>query len=290
MKTFISHPFYGQTDSFQAISNTFRYYKNHFFPLFIISLVTNAFTYYIANRIVLFENLQPPKDPQWVKAAFISNEHIAWIIGAIIIYTLGYLTIVYYTVYQSKSHRLPFLKLIKNAILQYYGRFLIVLVLSTTILVFGTFIGIIFFFIGIIFTFFYFSTVLLPAMPILIAEGTMPFDSIVRSFRLTHQDFMNALGSWLIFLLFLIIISLFLSFIVMLPNIFNIMSTLFSEGGLEQFFKDGFIYGSQTGIGSHIAQVITSSLLYPLFPIFTVALYFKLKFKEETYIVSSSYL
>jgi len=152
------------------------------------------------------------------------------------------------------------------------------LILSIIILFAGVFIGIFAIIIGSIVAMAYLGTVLMSGGAILVAEETNAIETVSRAFTLTHKDFWSALGTVVLFVLIMFLVSLIITALIAIPFVIMFFGNLNETGSLLEAF-DLKMY--DIGIWSVVLNSIVAALTYPLYATLSVVLYFKLKYTED---------
>jgi len=280
MENYQNHPLYQPMDFEALFTQTFQIYKKHFGWLFLYS-----FSGILLMSMLLFAtNL---KDV--FTYDFIYNpEQVAGLLGKLFLflivlyigYSLLYLFIHYYIIYQyiepEKSHSTLFLEAMKKFALPYLLIILIVSIILTISMTIGLFLLIVGMFLALL----YFGTIFLPVTPILIVEKEDPITTISRCFKLGHLDFWPTLGALIVISILLMVASMILSAITMAPfsmdafkllNPNTVLEMIESGESLLSFMTPGFV----------LVSSIASAITFPVIPIFAVLVFFKLKYKED---------
>jgi hypothetical protein len=135
--------------------------------------------------------------------------------------------------------------------------------------------GILVFKIGVIFSVIYIMTIFLFILPVLIVEGPNIGHAIRRTVVLSHRKFWSNIGWVAVFLILLIIISVFLSGIILLPFTGSFVKTIINPQ------ETGNVINYATNPIFIILSSVVNSLMVPLMPIFAGILYFNGKAREE---------
>ncbi len=279
MEDYKSNKLYKKMDSDTVISETFKQYKEHFISLFMISFITNIILFFPAYYFKLFDHeIYLNQDLSIIKQ-FIINVFIFLVI-ALLIYTLSNAIICNY-IYKAGYKKVSLSNIINESIVKYYLKFLVTIILASIILSFGTGISVIFIFIGIFIALLYLGTVLIPAGSCVIIENLNPFEAINRSFILSHRDFWGALGALLLLVILFIILAIVVSMITLLPFAFEVFAELSKGYNLLDIIQNEELFETKITTVGIFMNIIFSSFTFPIFPIFSVVLYFKLKHKED---------
>ncbi|MEE4198317.1 MAG: hypothetical protein V2I54_11785, partial [Bacteroidales bacterium] len=103
-------------------------------------------------------------------------------------------------------------------------------------------------------------------------------EAIGRTFSLCHKDFWSTLGSMVLFILIMILISIVVSALMSIPFVILFFDQWGETGNIIEALN---WQRYDIGVGYVIINSIVAALVYPLYAIFSVALYLKLKFKED---------
>ncbi|MFC2136895.1 hypothetical protein ACFLTE_01845 [Bacteroidota bacterium] len=280
MENINQHSLYKKYDSDTVISETFRFYKKHFKILFLVSFIVSfliQIPFYqlgIYNQNYLINETFQMPDKEIIMTLMLMS------LFMLIIYTIAYLFICIY-VYKQEQENSSFISLLGSTIKDYYLKFIGAGIIVMFILMIGGLAGVVVFVVGILVTFFYFMTVLSPVAPILIIENKDVFQTIGRSFKLTHKDFWGALGAILLLILLYIVISIVISIFTVIPFAFDVIKEIMNGTNFIEILKNGSFINSKMTVIGLIFNIVFSALTFPIFPVFSVILYFKLKYAED---------
>jgi hypothetical protein len=152
------------------------------------------------------------------------------------------------------------------------------LILSTIIIVAGVFIGIFAIIIGSIVAMAYLGTIMMSGGAILVAEEKNAIETVSRAFSLTHKDFWSALGTVVLFVLIMFLVSIVLTAIIAIPFVIMFFGNLNETGSILEAFD---LKKYDIGMWSVVLNSIIAALTYPLYASLSVVLYFKLKYTED---------
>lgn len=281
MENLTQHPLYKKYNSDSVISETFRFYKKHFLLLFLISLFISIIVQIPIYKLSISYNsyIYSYDNIPFPDLQFIGSMIILWL-GVMIIYSFIFLFICNYT-YQSGMEGATPISVLKSTITDYYLKFIVVSIISVIIIMVGGFAGIVVFIIGILFSFLYVMTALSPISAILVIEDKDIFDTIGRSFSLIHKDFWGALGAVVLLILLFIILAIVISIFTIIPYSFNILGELTHGASISDIIEGGGLLNSKMPISAIIINTLFSSLTFPIVPLFSVVMYFKLKYAED---------
>jgi len=135
--------------------------------------------------------------------------------------------------------------------------------------------GTLVFVIGIFFAILYVITLFLFILPIMMMEGTDISHTISRTFKLAHKNFWTNCGWVVIFLFVFVLISIFISGLILAPFTGNFLRSIISPNGAANFVEI-----SKTPL--YIAlSTIANAITMPLMPMFSAILYFNGRAREE---------
>lgn len=193
MNNFTEHPLYGKNNADSAISALWEFYKKHFPFLFTVSLILSLITSYVSAGMDINE-IQSITDPQEILLKM--KEYIMPML-IISLISLFFTTILqYYVIYYPLDSQRSISECCVKS-LRYFIPYLIMVVLLSF---FGSFLlalGLIALIIGIFLAALYIFMIYLLILPVLMAEGPLIANAIVRVFRLAHRKFWKILDGQL---------------------------------------------------------------------------------------------
>jgi hypothetical protein len=278
------HSLYQKHDFDTAFTTLYRIYKKNFLPLFLLSLAGMLIVYLFAFSLGPYQiPSEAIPDPGAAEIAHFLKLFLLILVVGLLVYTFVYLGILYF-VYRKQEHDTRHAwSVFAEAARKYYWQFLLLVILVSLIFIVGSVIGVLIFFVGILLAMAYLGVSLYVAGPAMILENKGPADAIGRSFSLTHKDFWMSLG--LVFVLFVIamVLQFVLIAIVSMPGaIVFISSGVASGGDLSQWFaSDLSTFWTGFGLISMIMNSAVSALVMPLMPIFSMILYYRLRYMEN---------
>jgi hypothetical protein len=195
-------------------------------------------------------------------------------------YSLLYLFIHYYVIYQytepDRSHLSMFGEAMRRFALPYFLIVFIITIILTVSMTVGVFLLIVGMFVALC----YFGTIFLPVTPILIVEKDDPITTLGRCFKLGHLDFWPTLGALLVIQILLMVASMILSAIVMAPFAIDLFKLMNPNTIMEMMESGESIFSFMTPAFVLVSSVV-NAVTFPVTPIFAVLVYFKLKYKED---------
>jgi hypothetical protein len=271
MDQFSSHPLYRKHNIDSVMSSLWEFYKNKFLSLFIISLVMSLIIQY-ASTMVNFKELTTITDPE-VMLEKIKDFLVPITIISLI--NLLFSTILqYYIIYNPlSSENNIFVSVLRS--LKYFIPYLIIMLLLAITGSIAIALGLLALVVGAFLAVLYIVTLYLFILPVMMVEGTNIFDTIGRTFKLTHKNFWTNIGWVAVFLIILIVISVIFSAIILLPFTGDFLKTIMNSGDGTKLLED------TTNPLIIILSALVSALTLPLMPIFATILYFNGRANEE---------
>ncbi|GEM_PF-965466 len=274
--------YYGPANLETVFSGTFDIYRRHFGWLFFITFLALLLSlpavshYSIGNMSALYDI----ENNDLSKLAEIYKNAGILVLVSLVIQTFIHLFVVNYVFHKESGSEAG----LGTILAQTVGRFLlpgmIVMVIVIMAFTVGTVLGLLALIIGSLFALLFLATVFFPVLPVLVVERTGIFRTIGRSFRLVMNDFWHTLGYILLFLLFYIMASMILSTLTMIPyagrfirEIFTAMSQPAPDSSGILSFMTNPVY---LGLNSLVSALIT-----PLMPIFSLLIYFRLRYLDD---------
>lgn len=272
------HPLFQERDLEGLFRKTWEIYKKHFGWLFLYSflgiLVLQSFLLTSRLReLMTFNNLTDPE-----KIAEQMGPLFLLILVFFVGYSILYLFLHYYILFQELKPENNHFVLIRESIKKFALPYLGTMFLVFMILVAGMMIGIILFIIGMLAAIVYLATVFTPTSALLIVEDVNPMEAITRSFKLVHKDFWKTMGYIVVFYILYFMVGLVLSSIVMAPFAMDFFEFL-KPGTAGELAKEGSSLLSDISPIFILVSSATSAITAPLVPIFSILIYFNLKYK-----------
>ncbi len=273
------HSLYKPMEVDSVLSNILNIYFKKFGVLFIYSFVA-AFIIQMTFYKIGFLELTKLTDPEdLIKMIFEMRKEI--LIGSIVYFMIYGSLISFLVNYLIKSDINPKVHVgdvLGESVRKYSIHMIFFLILSVLILIAGAFLGIIALIIGSFLAMIYLGTVLMTGGTVIVVEEKNAIDVIGRTFILAHKNFWSALGSVVLFMLIMILISIVMSAIISIPFAIMFFDNWNETGSIRDLFNTQ-IY--DIGIWSVVLNSLVSAVTYPLYAILSVVLYFKLKYTED---------
>jgi len=280
MENYQNHPLYRPMDFEALFSQTFQIYKKHFGWLFLysflgISLISMLFFATDLQETFTYDLIN---DPGQVGGLLGKLFFILLVI--FIGYSLLYLFIHYFVIYQYVEPEKSHLTLFGDAIRKFALPYLLIIIIVSIILTLSMIIGFVLLIIGMFAALLYFGTIFLPVTPILIVEKDDPMSTISRCFKLGHLDFWPTLGALLVIYILMSVASMILSSIAMAPFAIDFLKLL-NPNTIVEMMENGEPILSFITPAFVLVTSIVNAITFPILPIFSVLVYFKLKYKED---------
>jgi hypothetical protein len=271
MKQFDSHPLYKKHNIDSAMSSLWEFYKKKFLPLFAISFVMSLIMQY-ASTFVDIKELQTVTDP------LVMLEIMKGYLVPILLISLANLlfttVLQYYILHNPVDNEHNILVSVGKS-MKYFIPYLIIIVLLAFAGSIAILLGFFVLIIGAFFALLYVMTLYLLILPVMMVEETNIGDTISRTIRLAHSNFWLNIGWVAVFIIILIVFSIFLSGVILIPFSGNFVKTLMNP---EDATKLAEVSTSPVFI---LLSALAGALTLPLLPIFAGILYFNNKAREE---------
>ena len=271
MEPIESHPLYKAHTIDSAMNSLWDFYKKRFVILFLISFAMGLAMQYLGTFIMIDigdyqtfdmdEMMNKLNDFKWPMIIFI----LVNVLFAVILQ--------YFVMFNPLDRECNFLKCVVKS-LRYYIPYLLILVILAFVGSFALFLGLILLFVGALFAGVYIMTLYLFILPIMMVEGPIIAHAIVRTATLAHRNFWNNLGWTAVFIILLLVISIFLSGLVLLPFTGSSLSAISNPEeatvALEVTTRPLYI----------VLSAVVNAITLPLLPIFSSILYFNARARE----------
>jgi hypothetical protein len=264
------HPLYRKHDIDSAMNSFWSFYKGRFLTLFLASFVMSLIVQYGSSFIDLKE-LQTIKDPMAML------EKLKDFIVPIVILSLAGLIfsniLHYYILFNPlDSSKSIFVSVVVS--LKYYIPCLIILIIFAFFGSIALLLGFLVLIVGALFALIYIMMIYLFIMPVMMSEGIHIGNTILRTFRLSHRNFWNNIGWTSVFLMLLLVISLLLSFVIMIPFTGSFLKSLFNPD------NTGKVLDMTSSPLYIILSAVVNAITMPAIPIFGFLLYFNGRARE----------
>jgi len=273
------HSLYRPMEIEAIFSHVFTIYKNKFIPLFLSGFIAFFLIQFLIYNLGITQ-IYTITDPEEMIKELSGFMGVMWIVVAatVIIYGLLNAFFVNLILKNEGEHQLTSGKLFMESLQKYSIHMIFFLLLSGIIVTLGTVAGIFIFIIGFLIAFAYLGTVLFPGAAIVVAEEKNALEAIRRAFVLVHKDFWPTLGAMVLFVIMMILISIVVSALMSVPFVIIFFDNWSETGNIFESFK---MQNYDVGMWTVLLNSLVSALTYPFYAIFSVVLYFKLKYKED---------
>jgi len=261
------------------ISTVFTIYFKKFFKLFLFTFLTVLLVQYLFYSIGFYE-IMKTFDPTYVEGnlGFFFKLLAKIMVISVLVYGILNTFLINYLFVKEIDPTASVGSILVDSLKKYAIHMIFFLILTTLIIFFGMMFGILVFIIGILIAAIYFGTVLISGCSIIVVEEKNAFEAIGRSFSLTHKDFWQSVGSFVLFILILVFISMVLSAVVAIPVVIMFFGNLSEATNIFEAFNLNLY---DLGIWQVILNSVVSAVTFPLYAIFSLVLYFKLKYTED---------
>jgi len=279
MDDFKKHSLYRPMEVEAIFSHVFTIYKNKFIPLFLSGFIAFFFIQFIIYNLGITQiyTIADPEEMMRELSGFMGVMSIV-ITVTVIIYGLLNAYFVNLILKNDGENKLTSGELFMESLKKYSIHMIFFLLLSGIIVTLGTLAGIFIFIIGFLIAFAYLGTVLFPGAAIVVAEEKNALEAISRTFSLVHKDFWSTLGAMVLFVIMMILISIVVSALMSIPFVIIFFDNWSETGNIFESFK---MQNYDVGMWTVLLNSLVSALTYPFYAIFSVVLYFKLKYKED---------
>jgi hypothetical protein len=262
-----------------VISNVFSLYFKNFFPLVIFSffgVLIVQFFLYSTGFYEIMKSFEPTMVEENV--GYFMKLILKLMTVSIVVYGIINAVLINYLFAKGVDKDASFGPILGDSLRMHSVHVVFFMILTMIIIMVGMIFGVIVFIIGMFIAALYLGTVLIPGCSVIVVEQKNAFDAIGRSFRLTHTDFWQSLGSFVLFILIMILISLVLSAVVAIPVVIMFFDKLGETGNIFEAFNVNLY---DIGIWSVLLNSLVSAIVYPLYAAFSLVIYFKLKNTED---------
>jgi hypothetical protein len=265
MGKYSNHPLAGAKDIDSSMNMLWAFYKKYFIVLYIISVISALATNLITSGIDM-SALQSTKDIDEILAIYkgmigpYSLLILVSIVFGIVLHT--------YILDKPVESSYNFVNSLKKSVMVFFPYILTIIVLGIGGVIMMM-IGFALLFLPGLFAAFYFVTICLFALPVILIENGNPGHAIGRSLQLTHRNFWPNMGWVSVLLLIVIIISVVIAGIIMLPfsgSFMKIFSDPAAAAGATEFTKNPLYI---------ILSSLSGALVTPVVPIMAFILYFR---------------
>ena len=273
------HSLYKAMEVDSILANIFNIYLKKFWILFAFSFIGVFIIQMIFYYLGFFELMQIDDPEELLRTFSLLFKKVGIVsISSVVIYGILNSFLVSYLFNSDLDPKANAGEFFIESISKYSVHMIFFLMLTILIFIAGAFVGILALIIGLFVAMLYLGTVFMIGGAIVVAEEKNAIDTIGRCFNLTHKDFWPALGTFVLFILIMILISIVMSALVSIPFVIMFFENFRETGSILEAFS---IQNYDIGIWAVVISSITSAITYPLYAILSVVLYLKLKFTED---------
>ncbi|MCK5028207.1 MAG: hypothetical protein KAR57_01140 [Bacteroidales bacterium] len=279
MTDLTKHSLYKPMEVDSMLSAIFSIYLKKFLTMFIYSFVA-VFIIQIILYYLGFMDLYNVSDPEELMRNLpeIFKKMGVVSVSSFIIYGFLNAFLVNYLIKSDLNPDAVVGELFAESVRKFSVHMIFFLVLSAIIIVIGVFFGVFAIIIGSIVAMAYLGTIMMSGGAILVAEEKNAIETVARAFTLTHKDFWSALGTVVLFVLIMFLVSLVLTALIAIPFVIMFFGNLNETGSILEAL-DLKMY--DIGLWTVVLNSIVAALTYPLYATLSVVLYFKLKYTED---------
>lgn len=277
MTDYTNHPLNKKYDLDTALGSIWEFYKKWFGSLFVISFVFSLIITYISGRVDISKiySTTDPEEMMGIVRSMIGPYAL------VLLFTFMFTIILqYYVIRKPVDPDSNIFSIGTTAIVKYFLPLLVLNIIIAVFAVFAIMIGIFLLFIGALFAVVYVALLYALLSPVLMIENPGIGDTITTTIKLAHKRFWPNIGWVAIFVILLMVISFILGAIIMIPfggSFFrSIMNPENASEVLNLTSKPSFI----------ILSALANALTMPLFPIFSLVLYFNARSDNVGEIIS----
>jgi hypothetical protein len=273
------HSLYKPMEVDSMLSATFTIYFKKFLTMFIYSFVA-VFIIQLIVYYLGFMDLYTVSDPDELLRNMPEIFKKMGIILAFSFIIYGFLNafLVNYLIKSDLNPDTVVGEIFAESVKKFSVHMIFFLILSAIIIFVGVFIGVFAIIIGIFVAMAYLGTIMMSGGAILVAEEKNAIETVSRAFSLTHKDFWSALGTVVLFVLIMLLVSIIMTALIAIPFVIMFFGNLNETSSILEAF-DLKMY--DIGIWSVVLNSIVAAITYPLYATLSVVLYFKLKYTED---------
>jgi hypothetical protein len=265
MTDYLQHPLNKKYDLDTALSAIWEFYKKWFGSFVLIAFVFSLVTTYLSGRIDISE-IYSETDPEEMM------EIVKSMIGPyalILLFTFVFsLVLQYYIIRKPVDPDSNIFTIGTQGLVKFFLPLLALTILLSVFAVFALMIGVVLLFIGALFASVYIVLLYALIVPVLMIEDKGISHTITESIKLAHKRFWPNIGWVTVFIILLMVISFILGAIIMIPYGGSFFKTILNPENTGEILnitsKPSFI----------VLNAIINALTMPLFPIFSLVLYF----------------
>jgi len=277
MVDYTKHPLSKKYDLDTALGSIWEFYKKWFGNLFIISFIFSLIITYLSGRVNVSE-IYSVTDPEEMLAIFRSM--IGPYMLIILVSFIFTLILQYYVIRKPVDPDSNILSIGTTAIIKYFLPLLVLYILLGLFAMVAIILGVFLLFVGALFAVIYVVMIFAFIAPVLIIENPGLGDTITTTISLSHKRFWPNIGWVAVFGILVMVISFVLGAIIMIPFGGSFFRTIMNPENASELLnltsKPSFI----------ILNSLANALTMPLFPIFSLVLYFNARSNNVGEVIS----
>ncbi|MFO7755153.1 MAG: hypothetical protein R6V34_04110 [Bacteroidales bacterium] len=265
MPDFSNHPLNRSYDLDTALSTIWEFYKKWFYSLFVISFVFSLIITYVSRSVDISEiySVTDPEEMMEILSSLIGPYAL------IMLFTFSFTLILqYYVIIKPLEPDSTVFSIGSNAIIKFFIPLLVLNIILAVVAVVSIMLGFFIFIVGAFFAFLYIMMLAAFISPVLMIENNSIGDTINNSIKLAHKRFWPNIGWVAVFAILLAVVSFILNALIMIPFGGSFMKSITSPENA------GEVLNISSRPSFIILHSLASALTMPLFPIFSLVLYF----------------
>ncbi|MGM0667532.1 MAG: hypothetical protein ACQETA_09435 [Bacteroidota bacterium] len=266
MIDYTQHPLNKKYDLDTALSTIWEFYKKWFGSFVLIAFVFSLVTTYLTGRIDISElySVTDPEEMMEIVKAMIGPYSL------ILLFTFVFsLVLQYYIIRKPVDPDSNIFTIGTQGLVKFFLPLLALLILLSLFAVFALMVGVLLLFVGALFAIVYVVMLYAFVVPVLMIEDKGISHTITESIKLAHKRFWPNIGWVTIFIILLMVISFILSAIIMIPFGGSFVKSILNP---ENASSEMLNFASKPSF--IVLNAIINALTMPLFPIFSLVLYF----------------
>ena len=279
MIDFSKHPLNKKYDLDTALGSIWEFYKKWLVSLFVISFVFSLIITYISGRVNL-SDVYSVTDPEEMMA--ILRSMIGPYALIILFSFLFSMILQYYIIRKPVDKDSNIISIGTTGIVKFFLPLLVLYILLSLFAMVAITLGIFILFVGALFAVIYVVLIAAFISPVLMIENRGIGETITTTISLAHKRFWPNIGWVVVFGIIVMVISLVLGAIIMIPFGGSFIKTIMNPENASEILtltsKPSFI----------ILNALANAVTMPLFPIFSLVLYFNARSDNVGEVISDN--
>ncbi|MBS0010660.1 MAG: hypothetical protein KFF49_04580, partial [Bacteroidales bacterium] len=259
------HPLNKQYDLDTALTSIWEFYKKWFGSLFVISFVFSLIITYISGRVDISDiySVTDPEEMMAIAGSMIGPYFL------ILLFTFVFsLILQYYVLRKPVDPESNIVSIGSTGLARFFLPLLVLNIILALFALVAIMLGVLLLFVGALFAIVYVAMLYAFIAPVLMIERPDISDTIRTTISLAHKRFWPNMGWVAVFVILIMVISFVLGAIIMIPFGGSFIRTITSPENASELLdltsRPSFI----------ILNALANALTMPLFPIFSLVLYF----------------